>query len=73
MYKLYDSTFIKVDIAGLTPDELTETVLIRMKPNQAEPLRPTATIIEEGAGSFKELLTVGQEDEDDPDAFFVPR
>ena len=73
MYKLFDSTFIKVDIAGLTPDELTETVLIRMKPNAAEPLRPIATIIEDGAGSFKELLAAGQGDDEDPDAFFLPR
>ena len=73
MYKLFDSTFIKVDIAGLTPDELTETVLTRMKPNEAEPLRPVATIIEDGAGTFKELLTAGLGDAEEEDAFFLPR
>lgn len=62
--KLYDSTYIKVDMAGLTPDELTESVIVRMKPNMAEPLRPIAHIIEDGAGSFKELLTAGQDDEE---------
>jgi len=31
--KLYDSTYVKVDIAGMTPDELTEALLIRMNPN----------------------------------------
>jgi len=57
--KLYDTTYVKVDIAGMTPDELTETLLIRMKSNVSEPLRPIAHIIEDGAGSFKELLTAG--------------
>ena len=68
--KLYDSTYIKVDVAGMTPDELTETVMIRIKPNEAEPLRPIAHIIEDGAGSFKELLTAGL---DDQEGFFLPR
>lgn len=68
--KLYDSTYIKVDMAGLTPDELTESVLVRIKPNSAEPLRPIAHIIEDGAGSFKELLTAGMED---IEGFSLPR
>ena len=68
--KLYESTYIKVDMAGLTPDELCETVICRMKQNSAEPLRPIAHIIEDGAGSFKELLTAGMED---IEGFFLPR
>jgi hypothetical protein len=67
--KLFDSTYIKVDIAGLTPDELTDTILVRMKPNAAEPLRPIAHIIEDGASGFKELLTAGLDEE----GFFLPR
>ena len=55
--KLFESTYIRVDIAGLTPIELTDTVLIEMKPIAAEPLRPIAKIIEDGAGDFKSLLT----------------
>jgi hypothetical protein len=55
--KLFDSTYIKADIAGLTPAELTDIVLIKMKPITAEPLRPIAHIIEDGAGDFKSLLT----------------
>ena len=55
--KMYDSTYIKVDIAGMTPDELTQTVLVRIKPCASEPLRPIAHIVEDGAGSFKDLLT----------------
>ena len=62
--KLYDTTFIKLDVAGMTPDELTETLMVRMKPNASNPLRPIAHIIEDGAGSFKELLTAGLGEED---------
>ena len=62
--RLYDSTYVKVDISGMTPDELTETVLIRMKPNETEPLRPIAHIIEDG-GSFKDLLQPPADPDDD--------
>ena len=68
--KLYDTTFIRLDVAGMTPDELTETLLVRMKPNASEPLRPVAHVIEDGAGSFKELLTAGLGEDDQ---FFLPR
>ena len=29
--KLYDTTYVKVDVAGMTPAELTDTILIMMK------------------------------------------
>ena len=77
--KLYDSTYIKLDIAGLSPDEVCQSVLMRVKPNQSEPLRPIAKIIEDGGG-FKELLTAGLPEEeeeenknDDEEPFFLPR
>ena len=63
--KLYDSTYIKVDITGMTPSELTDTILVRMRRNVDEPLRPIAPIIEDGAGSFKELLTPPPIEDDD--------
>lgn len=69
-HDLFDSTYVKVDMSGLTPEELTEAVMSKIKPNMAEPLRPIAHIIEDGAGSFKELLTAGMEDEE---GFFLPR
>ena len=31
--KLYDSTYIKVDVAGLNPDELCDSVIQRIKPD----------------------------------------
>ena len=61
--KLFDQNFIKVDIAGLTPDELSEIIGFKLKRRAASPLRPVATIIEGGAGSFKDLLTEGIEEE----------
>ena len=63
--KMYDSTFIRVDMSGLTPTELSDSVLARVRPSTAEPLRPIAIHIEDGAGSFKELLTAGQDDENE--------
>ena len=68
--KLYDSTYIKLDISGMNPDELAGSVMARIKPNAATPLRPVAYIIEDG-GSFKDLLTAGLDDEDDK--FVLPR
>ena len=67
--KLYDNTYVKLDIAGMSPDEICESVLVRIKSNQSEPLRPIAHIIEDGGG-FKDLLTAGLGDEDQ---FFLPR
>jgi len=63
--KMYDSTYIKVDIAGMTPDELTQTVLVRLKPCASEPLRPIALIVEDGASSFKDLLQPVNENDDE--------
>lgn len=64
--ELYDSTFIKIDAAGLNPTELSDAVAFRVKPKVSEPLRPIAKIIE-GGGDFKSLLTdEGNEEENIP-------
>jgi len=55
--KLYHSTFIKAQSAGLTPDEIAESVCYKLKRSTSAPLVPVATIIEGGASSFKDLLT----------------
>ena len=52
---------MKVEAAGLTPDELALTVTTRIKPFDSDTLTPVATIIE-GAGDFKSLLTEGIEE-----------
>lgn len=67
--KMWDSTYVKIDVAGYTPDELSGLILAKLKPNSANPLRPIAHIIEDG-GSYKELLTAGKEDDDN---FSLPR
>jgi hypothetical protein len=54
--KMYNSTFIKVPIAGFVPDEIAETVVYRLKPNTTEPIMPVAKIIE-GGGDFAGLLS----------------
>jgi hypothetical protein len=53
---MHNSTFIKVPVAGLVPDEVADSVIYRMKPNTAEPTTPVAKIIE-GGGDFASLLT----------------
>jgi hypothetical protein len=66
--ELFDSTFIKLDAAGLNPTELCDAVSFRVKPKVSEPLRPIAKIIE-GGGDFKSLLT----DEGNEDDGILPR
>ena len=68
IHELYVSTYVKFDVAGMTPDELANSVMNRLKSNSAVPLRPIAHIIEDG-GSFKELLTANIDDEN----FYLPR
>ena len=53
--EMFDSTFIKLDAAGLNPTELCDAVFFRLKPKTSEPLRPIAHVIE-GAGALKDLL-----------------
>jgi hypothetical protein len=60
---LYDHTYIRVETAGMTPDEITETVKFRVKSNASAPNRPIAKQIEDG-GDFKSLLTEGIEMEE---------
>ena len=71
--KLYDSTFVKVDCAGMTPTELSDVVTYRLKPNVSEPLRPIAVALEEGAGDFKALLTEALVPEGVEDDNVLPR
>jgi hypothetical protein len=75
----YDQTYIKIDIAGLTPNEVCETVKFRLKSDESAPLRPIGKVIEEPSGDYKSLLTEGIEPvnigtEDDPRDFMpLPR
>lgn len=66
--EMYDSTYIRIDSAGLSPDEVCQAVTFRLKPKVSEPLRPIAKIIE-GGGDFKSLLT----DEGNEEEGILPR
>ena len=55
--RLYYSTFIKIQSAGLSPDVIADSVVYRLKQSFIEPVIPVAVVIEGGAGSFKDLLT----------------
>lgn len=56
LVKMHHSTFIKFPASGLTPDEVAESVVYRLKPNTTEPITPVAKIIE-GGGDFAGLLS----------------
>ena len=62
--KMFESTFVKIQCAGLTPDEVSRAVVYRLKPNVSAPLRPIAIPFEEPAGDFKGLLTEGLNPDD---------
>ena len=65
---MYDSTFIKLDAAGLNPTELCDVVAFRVKTKVDEPLRPLPIKIENG-GDFRNNtnggLSTGAKDIDD--------
>lgn len=54
--KMFASTFIRIPISGLVPDEIAATVSYRLKPNTAEPITPVAKLIE-GGNDFASLLS----------------
>ena len=61
LINFFDNQYIKLDSAGLTPDELTDCVTCKVKSDDDLTLRPLAIQIE-GAGDFKSLLTEGLEE-----------
>jgi hypothetical protein len=61
LINFYDNQYIKLDCAGLTPDEVVECVQCRIKPDDDLPLRPLAIQIE-GGSDYKSLLTEGLEE-----------
>ena len=58
LINFYESQYIKLDVGGLTPDEMLECVSSRIVSDDDLPLRPLAIQIE-GASDFKSLLTEG--------------
>jgi hypothetical protein len=59
---LYDSTFVKLDAAGMTPTELCDVVTFRIKPKTSEPLRPIAEKIDDASDPKSLLEAEGDEE-----------
>ena len=60
--KMHESTFLKIDVAGLDREEIAEAVLCKLKPDAASPNTPVAEVLEDG-GEGKDILTAGIETE----------
>jgi len=56
MVRLLNHQYLKLDSAGLRPDEIADAVAWRLRPDETVPLRPTARRLEDGT-DFKSLLT----------------
>lgn len=56
MVRLLNHQYLKLDSAGLRPDEIADAVEWRLRPDETVPLRPTARRLEDGT-DFKSLLT----------------
>lgn len=63
LIRLYESQYVRIDSAGLTPEQLLEIIMYRIKPEANVPHRPQAIVIE-GGGDFKGLLSEGLEVEE---------
>jgi hypothetical protein len=71
LVRLYNHQYLKLDAAGLTPDELADSTAWRIRPDESVPLRPVAKRLE-GCGDFKACLT--DDFEDKPEGIdFLPR
>jgi hypothetical protein len=42
LLNMYDNQYLKVDSAGLTPDEICSSIVSRIQPDSSLPLRPIA-------------------------------
>lgn len=60
--KMHESTFLKIDVAGLDREEIAEAVLCKLKPDASSPNTPVAEVLEDG-GEGKDILTAGIETE----------
>ena len=61
LVRLFNHQYLKLDAAGLTPDELADSAAWRIRPDESVPLRPIAKRLE-GCGDFKACLTDAFED-----------
>jgi|LauGreDrversion4_2_1035121.scaffolds.fasta_scaffold606514_2 YHS domain-containing protein len=61
LINFHEDQFVRLDAAGLTPDEIVDACQSRLKTDENLPLRPLPIQIE-NAGDFKSLLSEGVEE-----------
>lgn len=67
LINFYEDQFIRLDAAGLNPDELADSIQSRLKPDDGLPLRPLPVQIEGGSEeNYLQLLTEGLEEKNLP-------
>lgn len=57
LVRLYNHQYLKIDSAGLYPNEIADAVEWRLRPDPTVPLLLEAEILDGGAGDFKAALT----------------
>jgi len=76
LVRLYNHQYLKLDSAGLFPEELADAAQWRLRVDETVPLLLEAELLEGGAGDFKSALTTngpwkseltGAEPREDPD------
>lgn len=55
--RLHNHQFLKLEAAGLLPEELADSAECILRPDETVPLRPVAIQPENEAGDFKALIT----------------
>ena len=74
LVRLYNHQYLKLDSAGLTPDELAEAAAWRLREDETIPLRPIAAGWQEGGpGDFKACLTEPLEEPKEGEPEPLPR
>jgi YHS domain-containing protein len=66
---LFEHTFIKLDVAGMDPDEIAATVKFRLQNDESAPLRPIGRVIQDPSGAFKDLLQDGFDPDPESETF----
>jgi hypothetical protein len=61
LVRLFNSQYLKLDSAGLSPEQITDAAEWRLRPDDTIPLRPVPKRLE-GASDFKGVLTDAFED-----------
>lgn len=71
--KLHNHQYLKIDVAGLTPDECVDSIQCIVRPDETVPLRPIAMQPPNEAGDFKGLLSEPLKEEQEGQEGELPR